>query len=50
MEDDWKNAWKDRNQRGRGEGGIRGGERKVEGLRWKDCPREEREGECRIRG
>lgn len=26
------------------------GEREVKGLRWKDCPREEREGECRIRG
>lgn len=50
MEDDWKNAWKERNQRGSGEGGIRVGEREVKGLRWKGCTREEGEGECRIRG
>jgi len=39
-----------RNQRGSSGGGIRVGEREVKGLWWKDCPREEREGECRIRG
>lgn len=47
MEDDWKNVWKGVREGGRSIGQR---EREVEEFRWKDCTREEREGDCRIKG